>query len=300
MAENSFLWTTNGTGDGPSGGYTQAQWAKIAKILASVHGPNGLSVNALNAFANSLATNQITIQSGQAIVDGKPYENDSNVNVTIPSAVGGGNTRIDRVVLRANWSAQTVRVTRIAGTDAASPTVPAITTTSENTYDIKLYQVRVNTSGTVTIEVDEREWGQLVTNAILNGAIDDTKVGNRVPSFIRRVGNSTDWNDPGTTVFTPTTVKMQGGVVQVTIANGAREASATVTFPVAYTNRPIVIGSFIRQFNETLFSNAAATLQIEATGPGSNTSFSVRVYLPANQTSGSGIAFTISWLAFGQ
>ena len=85
------------------------------------------------------------------MVDGIVYHNDASQNVNIPSAVGGGNTRIDRIVLRADWAGFNVSVHRIAGTDAANPRPPAITQTSGTTYDIKLAQVLVTTAGAVTV-----------------------------------------------------------------------------------------------------------------------------------------------------
>ena len=96
------------------------------------------------------------------MVDGKWFENNAAASVNIPSAVGGGNTRIDRIVLRCSWAGYAVSITRIAGTDAASPTAPAIVQTTGTTYDIKLYQALVNTAGAVTL-TDERTFGGAMT-----------------------------------------------------------------------------------------------------------------------------------------
>lgn len=294
MAESSFLWTTNGTGDGPSGGYTQAQWGKIAAILASVHQNNKVGPNYLNAFANSLSANTITVQSGGAVVDGKPYLNDANLGVNVPSAVGGGNTRIDRIVLRANWSAQTVRITRIAGTDAASPTAPAITTTSENTYDVKLYQVRVNTSGTVTIEVDEREWAQLVTNEVANDAIDDLKAGNRVLRLVKRVGGDPSrWTDGGTNVYTPTMTIRQVGSTSLTVNSGQSSASGTFNFPQAFGEQPVMQASIANDYNKSLFGQVVVKCV-----PLSTTQFFVEV-IQALAWGGGNVTHTINWGADG-
>src|SRR5690606_18715172 len=95
--------------------------------------------------------------------------------INIPSAVGGGNTRIDRIVLRATWSDFKVEITRIAGTDAANPTPPAITQNSGTVYDIPLYQARVNTSGTVTL-IFERQFGQVPENGIAPEAVTTAKI----------------------------------------------------------------------------------------------------------------------------
>jgi len=176
LAESSFLWTTNGTGDGTGTGYTQANASDIFEIVSQCFGRNGVAANYLNGLAPSTTgVNNARIATGGALVDGKPYKNTANVDVTIPSAVGGGNTRIDRVVLRASWAAQTVRVTRIAGTDAASPTAPAITQTSGTTYDVMLCQALVDTAGTVTI-TDERTLAQVDTSEIADLAVTTAKL----------------------------------------------------------------------------------------------------------------------------
>lgn len=230
-------------------------------------------LNQLAPTANG--ANTVAINTGGALVDGKPYYNSASVDVNIPSASGGGNTRIDRVVLRAGWAAQTVRITRIAGTDAASPTAPAMTQTPGTTYDISLCTVLVTTAGVVTV-TDARTMAAVGTTGIATGAVtetkiatgavtsakiganaiiagkladgavdtaarlandivDDTKVGNRVPALTRRQGGSaTDWDEYGTTNYTPTAVRMQVGKCD------SPGASLTVTFPVAFSDAPLV------------------------------------------------------------
>ena len=160
MTELSMLWTTDAAtpeGDQQTS-YTQAQDSIIKKILAACSGFEGIAPVFLASLAGTVTgANTVAINTGGAVVDGKVYQNDASLDVNIPSAVGGGNTRIDRIVLRCSWAAFTVRVTRIAGTDAAIPTAPTITQTTGTTYDIMLYRALVNTGGTVTI-TDERVW----------------------------------------------------------------------------------------------------------------------------------------------
>lgn len=174
MAEKSYLWTTGGAGDGAAT-YTQADWSRIGKIFAATNKWEGVAPNYLNALAGTPSTNNVAINTGGAIVDGMPYNNDASVNVNIPSAVGGGNTRIDRIVLRANWTARTIRITRLAGTDASSPVAPAITQSSGSTYDIMLYQALVNTSGTVVL-TDERVFAYVATADIADSAVTSNKI----------------------------------------------------------------------------------------------------------------------------
>ncbi len=305
MAELSGHWTTTAGGTGhQQTSYTQAQLSTAYRVLAGAAGYEGVVYGLGSTLAcTANGANTVRVATGGAMVDGKWYYNDANLDVNIPSAVGAGNTRIDRIVLRANWAGYKVAVTRIAGTDAGSPTAPAITQTSGTTYDIMLCRVLVTTAGTVTV-TDERVYalpksapalsvpanrtnsaatldyitaasdgavlrrsgtslgfGTITGAGIANDAInsqhyaagsidlehmsadsvDDTKVGNRVPQFYRRQGgSSTDWSAQGKTTYTPTTVRMQAGVRRVSITSGQSTANELVSFPVAFSNKPIV------------------------------------------------------------
>jgi hypothetical protein len=141
-----------------------------------VRSNNGIAAGYLNSLAGTVTgPNTVSIDTGGAVVDGKWYKNDSAKIVNIPSAVGGGNTRIDRIVLRTAWSDFKVEITRIAGTDAANPVSPAIIQNSGTVYDIPLYQAVVNTSGTVTL-IDERQFGQVPTNGLADDAVTPDKL----------------------------------------------------------------------------------------------------------------------------
>jgi hypothetical protein len=82
---------------------------------------------------------------------------------------------------------------------------------------------------------------QLSSGLIPNDIVDDTKVGNRVAQFYRRKGGSaTDWNTPGSTTYTPGAVRMQAGVVADTPDLNPDSGSIAITFPVAYSAKPII------------------------------------------------------------
>lgn len=173
MTTLSGFWTT--IASGPTGdqqvSYTQAQWSIAAKVMSACNGFEGIGAGYLNSIVPAAnGANTVSIGTGGAMVDGKWVNNDASVNVNIPSAVGGGNTRIDRIVLRASWAGFAVTITRIAGTDAASPTAPAIVQTPGTTYDIKICQVLVTTGGVVTV-TDERVFaGAMVAGTVMIGA----------------------------------------------------------------------------------------------------------------------------------
>lgn len=198
LTEKSYFWTTGTTNDG-STTFTQADMAEAIRIVSSCQNSVGVAGGYLNAFAATIpGANAVQIDTGAAIVDGKPYSNLGAGNIAIPSAVGGGNTRIDRIVLRADWANHQVRLTRIAGTDAASPTAPAITQTPGTTYDVKLFQVTVNTTGVVTVTLDERVFAQIsalnqIAAALITGAkvaadtIAASNIANRARKFMAPV-----------------------------------------------------------------------------------------------------------------
>jgi hypothetical protein len=83
--------------------------------------------------------------------------------------------------------------------------------------------------------------GGVGTAQLANDAVDDTKVGNRVPQFYRRKGgHATDWSVGGLNDYTPGAVRIQAGVREVTAAPGTGALSQTMTFPQAFSAPPIV------------------------------------------------------------
>ncbi|MBV6425334.1 MAG: hypothetical protein NAOJABEB_03151 [Steroidobacteraceae bacterium] len=167
MAESSLFWTTNGTGDGSGSGYTAAQMFDLWRALFTPQTGNlgGVSPDYQSKLAASGTTSPVTIAAGAAIVYGIPYFNTANVTVAIPTPSGA--TRIDRIVLRASWAAQTVRITRIAGTEGGA--APALTQSAGTTWDIPLAQASITTAGAITL-TDQREYLSLVGNDAITSA----------------------------------------------------------------------------------------------------------------------------------
>jgi hypothetical protein len=263
MAEKSYWFTTNNTGDGPpvGTGYSRTDLAHLSAIMAACSHFEGVAPGYLNTFNGTTATNQATIATGGAMVDGRQYRNDTAVNVTIPSAVGGGNTRIDRIVLRANWTAQTVRIFRIAGTDAASPTAPAITQTSGTTYDITLYQALVNTSGLVAL-IEERVWA-----------------GGRLT---RQGGSATDWSTAGANNYAVQGARNYVGYTTWT-GSSATSGNKVVTFPAPFVQGVAAMAQPV--------GNDAVRCVVD---PPSASEFRISWVATSNQTS-----ITFVWMATG-
>ncbi len=171
MTESSYNWTTSGTGDGPAAGYTAADLFTLFRALFTGGGGanyGGVMPDSGGELAVTGSTSPVAVASGAAVVYGIPYFNSASLNVTV--ATPASATRIDRIVLRASWSGQTVRITRIAGTEGAG-TPPAMTQSAGTTWDIPLATVSITTGGAITV-TDAREWLQLVGDlAIVAGKI---------------------------------------------------------------------------------------------------------------------------------
>lgn len=159
-AEKSILWSTTGTGDGTGSGYTADNMFELWRAL--VAGKNSTNLSGVvpdyqNKLAVSGASSPVAVATGSAVVYGIPYFNSASVNVTVPTPATA--TRIDRIVLRASWAAQTVRITRVAGVEGGG--APSLTQSAGVTWDMPLALVQVTTGGVVTI-TDEREYVALV------------------------------------------------------------------------------------------------------------------------------------------
>lgn len=166
MAERSIFWNTGTSGDGTSpisqdftnqffgaiftrGGVTAAAPATAAGVFPGVG----------NELAVTSGTGQVQVATGMGMDAGFAYVNDSALNIAVPTPVG--NTRIDRLVLRANYSARTVRMTRIAGTEGTgSP--PALTQTAGTTWDIPIAAITVTVAGAITV-ADQRTFNRFAT-----------------------------------------------------------------------------------------------------------------------------------------
>ncbi len=175
MAEFSMFWTTGTTGDGANP-YTMAQvTAWLRRTLTPGQANGGVLRGHGNGLAVTGSSSPVSVATGGAVVYGYPYENDAAVAVAIPTPAGAA--RIDRIVLRASWAAQTVRITRVAGTEGGG--APALTQTPGSTYDIPLAQVSITPAGAITI-TDERVFCVFGTSVpaanIVDGAITTAKL----------------------------------------------------------------------------------------------------------------------------
>ena len=153
--EISRFWQSTTPGD--AGPYSSDQFnAAFKKLLHGFSTSVGPMLDAVAGTMVSLRVQQTTIASanvevvnGSALVDGTYYENTATVTIAV-AANASGNPRIDTIVLRKDWTAQTIRLAIKTGTPAVTPSPPSLTQTSGVMWEAPLADIDV-ASGFATI-----------------------------------------------------------------------------------------------------------------------------------------------------
>lgn len=143
MAEQSMFWPTTGTGDGVSGGYTDARLKTIWKAALG----NGVLQYQNNLTATGTGTSTLAVNTGAAVVEGYLYENDSSASIATASL---GSATYGLYVI-ANEDASALAVSRsVAGTTvAAKSTRLALNSTTPTQPYIKIATV-VTSGGSIS------------------------------------------------------------------------------------------------------------------------------------------------------
>lgn len=151
MTQTSRPW--DGTNAGDRGPYSDQQWRKVfGAFVNGVYADEGIlrkySADGLLGLEVSAGAGlSIDVNAGYAVVQGFYYENDATVNLSLtPNQTT--NARIDLIVLRADWTTQTVRLARKTGTASTSPSAPVLTQTNLVTWEIPLAQVAIAAGAT--------------------------------------------------------------------------------------------------------------------------------------------------------
>lgn len=157
MAEISRPW--DGIVLGDSGPYSDDLWTDVwATLLGPAVATEGVFFEQLNELVLTGVATPVSIATGRALVDGSWYESDTAVTQAIGTP-GVGDERIDLVVLRKDWALQTIRITTIAGAAAVPPAAPPLPVQNDGvTWDLPLWEVRINDAGVITIFRDRREF----------------------------------------------------------------------------------------------------------------------------------------------
>lgn len=155
MTEFSAFWNGTTTGDASAAPYDAntefAQWVKrglgigmnranAGIVLGS--GSESTQLEGLQVTQNSPAGMSVLLNVGAAQDDGTLYYNDAALTLAI-AANASGNPRIDTIILRKSFAAQTVRAFVLAGTPAVTPAPPTLTQSAGVTWEIPIADIAV-------------------------------------------------------------------------------------------------------------------------------------------------------------
>lgn len=131
---------------GAGANVTEAQWREMARLWL----PTGVIDGELNELAVSEraagANLSVDVATGVAWIRGHYFKSDAVENLAI-SAAHATLGRIDRVIVRVDFTANTVALAVLEGTAAASPAAPSLTQNT-STWEISLAQVSVPATDT--------------------------------------------------------------------------------------------------------------------------------------------------------
>lgn len=140
--QSSAYWDGTTVGDAATGEfnapYSASEFGNVLALLFTsfvgayvIPGVGGLhDASQLRVDASSPAAMTVDVQQGYAFVADRLYSTGSNVQVLTLTAADATNPRLDRVILRINYTAKTVRLAILAGTPSATPALPALTQTA--------------------------------------------------------------------------------------------------------------------------------------------------------------------------
>ncbi|WP_035430852.1 hypothetical protein [Bacillus sp. UNC322MFChir4.1] len=144
---------------GPGSSVTEIQWKEMAQHWMDTGVLLG-TFNDLGVYADSSGM-KVKVRSGATWIEGHYFKSDAEEIIPIATA-NATNPRIDRVVIRLDWSTNKISLEVLQGTPAATPVAPALT---QNTgrWEFPLAQIRVNAAvATIAANMvtDERTFAQ--------------------------------------------------------------------------------------------------------------------------------------------
>lgn len=249
--ESSLFWNTTGVGDGPTG-YGESdltEWMRQS-IISSQQGSEGVLAGVGGQLAVSGTTSPLSVAAGSAYVQGIFYQNTSPVSLSLATPAG---TTGHRVVLRADYAANTVRVTLLSSPDGTS-SAPALTQSAGSTWDISLATLTIDSNGDVVV-TDARDYCHFGA-ALVNR---------------RRGGSASNWATAGSASYTPGGMFTQMGAVSLHWDDDEDSDKKTITFPRAFSGTPLVFLTMLnggstkaRRANATIEEISASSVKVRA------------------------------------
>lgn len=166
MTQRSKFWNGLSTGDALEAPYdAPTEFAAVMRDLSVVGGTvnlSGVFHRVLNELAPTAGVGVININTGRAMVYGTWYESDGVISM--PASTPSGANRFDRIVLRKDWSAQTIRLLTLTGVEGGI--VPLLTQVVGGVWDMNICSYLITTAGSITV-TDERNFLPFLINPVV-------------------------------------------------------------------------------------------------------------------------------------
>ncbi len=224
----------------------QDRWTKMARLWCDTGVVD--EGNKFEVYADNSGL-RVKVKSGIAWIRGHYIESDAEEILAI-GAADPSNPRIDRVVLRVNWTLNTIALAVLQGAPAASPSAPALTQVQGAMWEISLAQVRVDATvasivaGKVT---DERSCSRGVAEGVAKHEADTN----------RHVGFWVNFNGTGTIA-----IRDSHNVMSVT-DNGIGDYTVTIDTDFANANWCCTLGAGIDGKHATIQVQTAGTARVQ-------------------------------------
>lgn len=175
MTQISRYWSVPGLGHAPGLRYdAETDIAEVEMALsgaAAMSNRGGVFRGVAGALEVTGTASPVSVAAGMAQVWGTWYKLTAAEEVAV--ATPSSDPRIDRVVLRKDWAAQTVTLELVAGAEDPAPQPPALTQNEGTVWEIPLAQLSIGTDGVITV-TDQRQYltpGGAATGGAATGAL---------------------------------------------------------------------------------------------------------------------------------
>lgn len=160
----------------------------------------------LEVTQTSIASANVLLRPGSAMVTGTVYENTTDLTLAV-GANASGNARIDTVIIRKDFVLQTIRAAVLQGSPAATP-VPPTLTQDATTWEIPIANIAVaNGFSTLTDSniTNRQQWVNVGDGVYIDGVFNNS--GGALDD-----GDIVVWSNAGTKYITTTTTANNGAV----------------------------------------------------------------------------------------
>jgi hypothetical protein len=186
MAETSRFWDGIAVGDAATAPYSSDEYARVQRdLIRASEADSGPLLNTgvapdlgLTVRATTPASASVEVTAGSAIVRGTWYNSSATETLAI-GANASGNPRIDTIILRKDYAAQTIRLVVLPGAPAVTPSAPALTQTDGVTWELPLADIAV-ANGFATLAnttiTPRRHWANAADGVYLDNVLNNSGV----------------------------------------------------------------------------------------------------------------------------